>query len=543
MANISVPKTLFGIIYFLIPLLVWFVPSIGEMLPEPWMAAAIVAVIFVIGLFFVFSQAGILLRIITIILLIASLAYAGYQEYPSVNADFIQVDADYQSETGSFYTVEETAFQVKQEVVIAHIVTALPAFFNAAWLTTGIMLLLLGALGLKEVFSYAAIPSNQSSRSLDSNAEIPDDVAAVTSRPSAEQRAAALANIKATSASSAAPAPTAPPSGAAESAPRQSSSTQSPFSMPSFSGTSAPADGAPASAGPEPVIKIPETNTMSSTSTIDTSYSRRNLDSPVTSDGKVNIKLDLGEDPAITVEHATLFRSADGTTSYYQEPGSSNPFEELKHEAETIRPQSEPDYSQPSIPQFSGPVSQEQPVYSEPVTAAASEPAPSSAFETAPEPVPAPAPVSEPAAEANPFASIGNPFGQKSEPAAASAPAPAPVTETVSEPAPNPLKDVNPFATMSNPFEKKAAPASAPVSSPAPAPAPAQASAPAPAPAPASPAKPEKPRMSEEAKQRIKELNNQVAELKTLYNQGMISQDEYIAQRTELLREMYNSEK
>jgi uncharacterized protein YqgQ len=49
--------------------------------------------------------------------------------------------------------------------------------------------------------------------------------------------------------------------------------------------------------------------------------------------------------------------------------------------------------------------------------------------------------------------------------------------------------------------------------------------------------------MSAEAKQHIKELNQQVAELKTLYNQGMISQDEYIAQRTEILREMYNSEK
>ncbi len=442
MANISIPKILFGIIYFLIPPLIWFVPSVGEMLPEAWMGAAVVALMFVFGLSFVLAQSGKLMRFFAVLLIILSMVYAGYREFPSLQTDFAQVDADYEAETGTFYTAEETAFQVKQQVVAAHVVSALPAFFSAAWCATGILILALGARGMKEVFAYAAIPSNQSSRGLDSNAEITDDIAAATNRPSAEQRAAALASLRAAQASSA-PAsedeaqPAAAPKikiSTPEKAPAQSSSAQSPFTMPSFTDSAAftGQNGAAAYTGetgstPEPIIKMPETNTLTPSSSMDASYSRRNTDSPVTASGKVNIKLDLGEDPEIRVENTAVFRSADGTTSYYQEtqPENADPFAELKQEI-------------------------------------------------------------------NPFAAMGSPFSQKT--------ADVPVAEAV--PAPEPAS------------------AAAPV-----------------------PDKAEKPRMSEEEKQRIKKLNSQVADLKTLYNQGMISQDEYISQRTELLREMYNSEK
>ena len=96
--------------------------------------------------------------------------------------------------------------------------------------------------------------------------------------------------------------------------------------------------------------------------------------------------------------------------------------------------------------------------------------------------------------------------------------------------------------------ETGAAPAAA--VTPAPAPAPAQEPV-APSPAvnfklPEGPKEAPKPklsqnRMSPENKARIRELNAQVAELKTLYNQGMITQEEYVAQRTELLQQMYSN--
>jgi hypothetical protein len=467
------------------------------------MVTAIVAVVVVIGLIFVLSQAQTLLRVLTIVLLVVSLGYAGYSEYPSVQTDYAQIDSDYEAESGEFYSVDETAFQVKQQLLSVHVVSALPAFFNAAWLSTGIMIVLLGVLGMKEVFSYAAIPANQSSRSLDSNAEITDDVAPVTNRPTAEQRAAALAHLKATSAStsapaaeaaSAAPAPTPAPAFTPKPA-EEHSSTQSPFSMPAFSEDTA---------APEPVIKISEPRAMSSASTMDTTYSKRNLDSPVTPSGKINIKLDLGEDPQVTVEEANVYKSADGTTSYYEEPISTaeNPFASMGN---PFGQKAEPTPAAEPVP---APMAEPEPApvlkpifLSEPAPAAEPEPV------SSPVPTPAPKPTPAPAAEANPFASMGNPFEKKAAPVVEPAPAPAPAVEQTT---------------------------------PAPAPTPAPAAAPTPAPAPTQPAKTN---MSAEAKQRIKELNQQVADLKTLYNQGMISQDEYIAQRTEILQQMYNSEK
>lgn len=523
MANVSIPKVLLGIVYTLVPLLLWFVPSISEQLPEEWMITAIVALVVVVGLIFVMTQGNKPIRIIALLLLIVAVVYAGYVEYPSVVDDFKEVDTAYEAETGAFYSTEETAFQVKQQVIIAHVITALPAFFNAAWLTTLLMILVLAIIALKEVFSYAAIPSTHTARAIDSNAEISDeDVAASSVRPTAEQRAEALASLKAAQAQNtireqnaaqaqAQPTQAAQPQPQAEpvikpAEPQTSSSTQSPFVFTQET----PANGAPA---PEPVIKTPETSTTSPTSTMDSSFSRRGSDEPaVTPTGKVNIKIDLEEDPTITVENATVYKSPDGSTSYYKDSQPTNPFDELKREAAEagVKHEDQPynpsgfytQTEQTAIPQFTSTSETKQE-----------------------EPAPAPAPAQK-TAEENPFAAMGSPFAKKT-----STPTPTPAPAPTAEPAPTPTAQT----TAASPEPAQQTPTPTPAPSPAPASAePAKTNV---------PAKVEKPKMSEEEKQRIKDLNKQVADLKTLYNQGMITQDEYIAQRTEILRKMYNSDK
>ncbi len=575
MANVSIPKVLLGIVYTLVPLLLWFVPSISEQLPEEWMVSAIVGLVVLIGLIFVMIQGNKPIRIITVILLVFAAVYAGYLEYPDVVDDFSIVDENYETETGAFYSTEETAFQVKQQVIIAHVVTALPAFANAGWLTTLLMILVLGCIGMKEVFSYAAIPSTHTSRAIDSNAEITDaDIETSSVRPTAEQRAEALAKQKAAQAQNnirqqnasqtqdnqpsmqsmdginIATSQGEPIIKVAE--PQASSSTGSPFSF--TSAESQPTPGA--NPAPEPVIKTPETNTMSPTSTMDSKFSRRGMDeAPVTSDGKVNIKIDLEQDPTITVENATVYKSADGQTSYYKDSQPSNPFDELKREAAEAGIKHEEQaynpsgfYEQPAqtaaIPQFTSPFEQKTAPTPEPAAAPVQpEPTPVQPTpEPAPEPTPAPA---RTAAEPNPFAAMGSPFAKKTN----QAPTPAPTAETVTTQAPQPTPAAEPATPTASATQPTATATEQPLKKvvlPAPEP------EPTPAPSKAEPAKPssttalakpERPKMSEEEKQRIKELNKQVADLKTLYNQGMITQDEYIAQRTEILRKMYNNDK
>ncbi len=545
MANVSIPKVLLGIVYTLIPLLLWFVPSISEQLPEEWMVAAIVGLVVLIGFIFVMKQGNKPVRIIAIVLLVLAAIYAGYMEYPSVLDDFAEVDADFEAEAGAFYSTEETAFQVKQGAVITHVVTALPTFANAAWLTTLIMILVLGCIGMKEVFSYAAIPSTHTSRTLDSNAEITDaDLEGSSVRPTAQQRAEALAKQKAAQAQNTirqqnatqgqsdesvnATSQAEPVINIKQAEPEVSSSTGSPFAFTS-------AEGQP-SAAPvsEPVIKTADTNAMSPSSTMDTKFSRRGSDEPpVTATGKINIKIDLEEDPKVTVENATVYKSPDGTTSYYKDSQPDNPFAELKREAEEAGVKHVDDTGNPSGFYEKPAEPTPAPVQPEPVPV---QPTPV----IQPEPVaPASAPVQQTVSEPNPFAAMGSPFDKKKTETPQPTPAPVqsePVTQApAAEPTPTPVPEqtATPEATEATP--KVVLPQPEPESTPAPTQAePAKTNL---------PAKPERPKMSEEEKQRIKELNKQVAELKTLYNQGMISQDEYIAQRTEILRKMYNNEK
>ncbi len=581
MANVSIPKVLLGIVYTLIPLLLWFVPSISEQLPEEWMVAAIVGVVVLIGFIFVMKQGNKPVRIIAIILLVLAAVYAGYKAYPGVMDDFSIVDANYEAEEGAFYSTEETAFQVKQQVIIARAIGALPTFADVAWLTTLIMILVLGCIGMKEVFSYAAIPSTHTSRTLDSNAEITDaDIEASSVRPTAEQRAEALAKQKAAQAQNTIRQQNAsqgqttdetntdpqaePVINIKQAEPADSSSTGSPFSFTSMQEQTQTSNETPA---PEPVIKTAETSNMSPTSTMDTKFSKRYSDEPpVTSAGKINIKIDLEEDPQITVENATVYKSADGQTSYYKDSQPTNPFDELKREAAEAGIKHEDDTGNPSgfyekattqtaaIPQFTSPFEQKTAPAPEPAPAPVQpEPVPVQPTPVAPvqpepvqpalEPVPEPAkPASQPAqtdvSEPNPFAAMGSPFEKKKAEAPQPSPAPVQPEPVAQAPAAEPAQTAAPETAQAIP--KVVLPQPEPEQAPAPA---KSEQSKTEATSKNLPAKPEKPKMSEEEKQRIKELNKQVADLKTLYNQGMISQDEYIAQRTEILRKMYNNDK
>ena len=131
----------------------------------------------------------------------------------------------------------------------------------------------------------------------------------------------------------------------------------------------------------------------------------------------------------------------------------------------------------------------------------------------------APAPAPEPAPAADPFAGIASPFGNSYS-------KPEEQSKTVKiNPAADYMSQPAPAAAPAQPVE-----AAKVILNPSPAVAKARA---------ARVAQANKDQISDNEKARIKDLQGKVLELKTLYNQGMITQDEYITQRTALLQEMY----
>ena len=493
MANVSIPKVLFGVLYFIAPLVLWFVPSVRDALPEPWLIEALIAVVWIAGLVFVNSQKKLILRILMGLLIVLSAVHAGYMEAPAVKEVFAQVDKDYETESGENYSADETAFQVKQELIAVHAVSAIPEFLRAAWISTGLLILILGAIGMREVIAYAALPKNKSKAQLSSTEDIPEDVEAVTNRPTAEQRAQALAKLKAehpaTEKKEAEPVIKLPKE---ETSSEASSSTDSFFQMPSDFGSN------DAASDKSPIIKESVSSTMSTSATIDTSGKRNYDESPVTSTGKINIKLDLGEAPAIKVETASVYKSADGSTSVY----SSEPVEEAVNEPRSEKP---------------GKINLNASIKEEPEATYNANAVFNYFSEESSTPAPVEPVMDEVTAADNPFAAMKNPFEAMKSPFEAEAAQPAePVIPA------EPVKPVKVVLETPKPAE--------PVK---------------PSVEPAKPAKPAKPAVDPAvaaSREKIKEINRQVAELKTQYNEGMISQDEYIAQRTLLLQEMYSIE-
>ncbi|MCR5743019.1 MAG: SHOCT domain-containing protein [Lachnospiraceae bacterium] len=521
MANVSIPKILFAIIYFAIPIVCWTVPEVNQFIPESWMIACVVAGVFLIGLAFLMKNANTAFKVLAVLVIIASLALAGVKVYPVVLEHFELVDKHYAAEAGEYYSATQTLFQTKQSVVLTDIVNGLPDAATYAWLGVGVLIVLYGIYSMKEVVAYAMIPSNKSSK-FNANEEIPDHVdSANSNRPTAEQRAAALARMK------------------------QNPSTPAPDL------DDAIADFVKDNRQPErvekpaeePVIKVNAERIQpgsTSTSTVQ-GEDRRHREPALTHDGRVNIKLDMGEDyvPKVTVEKENVFTSDDQMPGYQQDPSAAPKFKTEEPEAKpepVIIDMEEPEEA-PAVDN-SNPFAQMNDPFSSP-------------YKHTTNPNTAKAAPTKKVDDSNPFAQM-NPF-EKSAAAPKPAPAPAPA-KVVLTPEPEPAPAPAPAPKAVTP-----APAPAPKAEPAPAPAPKVVVTPEPvkeAPnaetakpvnfvLPEEPKETPKPvmgksRMSAENKARIRELNAQVAELKTLYNQGMLTQEEYVAQRTELLQQMYS---
>ncbi len=503
MANLSVPKVLWSIIYIALPAFLLLCPDlVNDLLlnvPEEfrdYVVPGIIGLFALIGFFFIRSSKKPLPIIVMIILMIGAIVVTAYFNWDKYTERFDKVHEHYQASEGEYYDKDSSEFQAKMGQMLPLIGVSLPDLAKWEWAAMILPMLLWGLLGIKGVLEFAAIPKSTNKNTY-ADKDIPEDLQAQTNRPTEQQRAAKLASIKSSSGPSPVyvsdPKPTEPIQ-ATQASPAPAKNTKGVI-MPSWE-----------TGSDQPVIKTSNANVSSNT--------------------------------------ASPFAYEEQTAPMVP-PVKPAP-------APAPEPVPEP------VPAA--------PVYTEPAPAPAPNPVPSPAPVPAPAPAPAPVeeapvppappapdPIPEPAV--NPFENIASPFSAViqavNEAAAESAPAPAP------EPAPA----ADPFAGIASPFGNsyskpeeqsktvKINPAADYMSQPAPAAAPAQPVEaakvilnPSPAVAKARAARvaqANKDQISDNEKARIKDLQGKVLELKTLYNQGMITQDEYITQRTALLQEMY----
>ena len=505
MANLSVPKVLWSIIYIALPAFLLLCPDLVNNLllnvPEEfrdYVVPGIIGLFALIGFFFIRSSKKPLPIIVMIILMIGAIVVTAYFNWDKYTERFDKVHEHYQASEGEYYDKDSSEFQAKMGQMLPLIGISLPDLAKWEWAAMILPMLLWGLIGIKGVLEFAAIPKSTNKNTY-ADKDIPEDLQAQTNRPTEQQRAAKLASIKSSSGPSPVyvsdPKPTEPIQ-ATQASPAPAKNTKGVI-MPSWE-----------TGSDQPVIKTSNANVSSNT--------------------------------------ASPFAYEEQTA----------PMVPPVKPAPAPAPEPEP----------------AAPVYTEPAPAPAPNPVPSPAPVPAPEPVPAPAPAPAPVEEApvppappapdpipepavNPFENIASPFSAVIQAVNETAAEPAPA------PAPEPAPAADPFAGIASPFGNsyskpeeqpktvKINPAADYMSQPAPAAAPAQPVEaakvilnPSPAVAKARAARvaqANKDQISDNEKARIKDLQGKVLELKTLYNQGMITQDEYITQRTALLQEMY----
>lgn len=505
MANLSVPKVLWSIIYIALPAFLLLCPDLVNNLllnvPEEfrdYIVPGIIGLFALIGFFFIRSSKKPLPIIVMIILMIGAIVVTAYFNWDKYTERFDKVHEHYQASEGEYYDKDSSEFQAKMGQMLPLIGISLPDLAKWEWAAMILPMLLWGLLGIKGVLEFAAIPKSTNKNTY-ADKDIPEDLQAQTNRPTEQQRAAKLASIKSSSGPSPVyvsdPKPTEPIQ-ATQASPAPAKNTKGVI-MPSWE-----------TGSDQPVIKTSNANVSSNT---------------------------------------------------------ASPFAYEEQTAPMVPP------VKPAPAPAPEPVPA-APVYTEPAPAPAPNPVPSPAPVPAPEPVPAPAPAPAPVEEApvppappapdpipepavNPFENIASPFSAVIQAVNETAAEPAPA------PAPEPAPAADPFAGIASPFGNsyskpeeqpktvKINPAADYMSQPAPAAAPAQPVEaakvilnPSPAVAKARAARvaqANKDQISDNEKARIKDLQGKVLELKTLYNQGMITQDEYITQRTALLQEMY----
>ncbi|MBR4587508.1 MAG: hypothetical protein IKO30_04230 [Lachnospiraceae bacterium] len=505
MANLSVPKVLWSIIYIALPAFLLLCPDLVNNLllnvPEEfrdYVVPGIIGLFALIGFFFIRSSKKPLPIIVMIILMIGAIVVTAYFNWDKYTERFDKVHEHYQASEGEYYDKDSSEFQAKMGQMLPLIGISLPDLAKWEWAAMILPMLLWGLLGIKGVLEFAAIPKSTNKNTY-ADKDIPEDLQAQTNRPTEQQRAAKLASIKSSSGPSPVyvsdPKPTEPIQ-ATQASPAPAKNTKGVI-MPSWE-----------TGSDQPVIKTSNANVSSNT---------------------------------------------------------ASPFAYEEQTAPMVPP------VKPAPAPAPEPVPA-APVYTEPAPAPAPNPVPSPAPVPAPEPVPAPAPAPAPVEEApvppappapdpipepavNPFENIASPFSAVIQAVNETAAEPAPA------PAPEPAPAADPFAGIASPFGNsyskpeeqpktvKINPAADYMSQPAPAAAPAQPVEaakvilnPSPAVAKARAARvaqANKDQISDNEKARIKDLQGKVLELKTLYNQGMITQDEYITQRTALLQEMY----
>ncbi len=521
MANLSVPKVLWSIIYIALPAFLLLCPDlVNDLLlnvPEEfrdYVVPGIIGLFALIGFFFIRSSKKPLPIIVMIILMIGAIVVTAYFNWDKYTERFNTVHEHYQASEGEYYDKDSSEFQAKMGQMLPLIGVSLPDLAKWEWAAMILPMLLWGLLGIKGVLEFAAIPKSTNKNTY-ADKDIPEDLQAQTNRPTEQQRAAKLASIKSSSGPSTVyvsdPKPTEPIQ-ATQASPAPAKNTKGVI-MPSWE-----------TGSDQPVIKTSNANVSSNTAS---PFAYEEQTAPMVPPVKP------APAPAPAPEPVPVSEPVPAAPVYAEPAPAPAP-------APTPEPVPEP-----------APAPEPEPV-PEPVPAPVEE-APVPPAPPAPEPIPEPA--------VNPFENIASPFSAViqavNEAAAESAPAPA----TAEEPAPAPAPVADPFAGIASPFGNsysrseepaktvKINPAADYMSQPAPAAAPAQPVEaakvilnPSPAVAKARAARAaqaSKDQMSDDEKARIKDLQGKVLELKTLYNQGMITQDEYITQRTALLQEMY----
>lgn len=484
MANVSVPKVIWVLIYLAVPAFLLISPDVVlEYIPEDFQklfVPAVILVFFFIGMIFVRSQKKLLATIVMVLAILGALAFVVYSNWDNYSQRMDEVHAHYQVQKGEYYDTESTEFQAKVGQVVPLAIDSIDDIAKYLWIAVAVPMLLLGLLGLRGVIEFAAIPKSHNKNTY-SDKDIPENIEAQTNRPTAEQRAAKLEAIKGSS--------TSKPHQPIQNTMAPDDTPIVPPISPSFQ-TTAPKSGVimpnwQSDGNGDPVIKANNTPTPETV-----------IPSPFTIPNAA---------PAQPVQPV-------------QQPVYTAPVQEAP---------AQPVYTAPVQP-----VQPVQPVYTAPVQETPVQPVqPAQPVYTAPVQE-APAQPETPAEPANPFASF-NPFGQ-TQPEEPKAPA---QEAAPAEPV-NPFAGFNPFPVKEEPKPVEPAPVKV-VLTPQPTIIPTATVTPAQTRA-AAKTTAAKEQISDDEKARIKDLQQQVSELKTLYNQGMITQDEYITQRTALLQQMYS---